>query len=170
MRAIAVLGMLLAGCADDVVDSGAACDLGWVDADGELVACGPDLLYTDPAGVIWQVNEETGELGAMPWDEGGVFIPVFEDEGCQGEAFSIYVPDPFVAFEIVDPTDDVPAGPHAVLSEDYAERGFGSIWFTGEDSCTTNAVAPQLSAPHDALQAVELPDGAWVGPLSYGAL
>lgn len=104
-------------CADDVaalqerIDQleAAGTAYAWFDQDGTQVTDGPELVWFDDEGVLWQVDVDRGGPVPLILEQADV-ESYFAEADCSGAPLRRYTPAPLVAFWEYDPRDsDVPA-------------------------------------------------------------
>lgn len=158
-------------CADDVaaleerIDQleAAGTPYAWFDQDGTQVTDGPELVWFDDAGVLWQVDVDRGIPVPLILEQADV-ESYFAEADCSGAPLRRYTPAPLVAFWEYDPRDnEIPA---LVRDADSATYRIVPLATEFEGRCDeydggfTIALVPQ-----EEIRETPLPSITWVAPV-----
>lgn len=190
MLTLALLAFALVGCAptcediegavcvDDVAAMQARIDqleaagtaYAWFDQDGVQVTDGPDLVWFDDAGVLWQVDVDAGEPTALAteYDLAGFVYHLTAD--CSDPAMYGGLPAPKIAFYNGSARDDYP-----ILIRDASldEVDAVAVAFADEDDGVCRGAVStreQHLVPTSAVRELGRPDIVWPAPLFPAAL
>jgi len=158
------------GCGQAEVDS-ASCDGGgWFDAEGVLAFCGIDLLYEDPLGTVWQVDDVTATIGPLIVDgfsDYQVISEFFTDSECLGEGWRHAVAPTRTAF-VVDSVFDVPEEAHVLNADRISTRTLVAVIDSGRTTCVDGIGELEREVvPSNSLVTVFSRDLGWVAPLTF---
>lgn len=139
----------------------------WVDATGEAVTVGPDLVFVDEAGMFWGVDAETAELTAHQEDG-----QLYTTTDCTGPGYAILQMgvSPSVARVsprmVVEIDGDTFVRGDTQMPQDVCFRSSdysGSCEDLGFEACD------DMFAVDDMIE-VERPSVSWTGPLHPEAI
>jgi len=136
----------------------------WVDATGEAVTVGPDLVFVDEAGMFWGVDPETAELTVAEEET----APLFDTDNCSGGGWVMLYRSSGVS-ERVPPRFVVGIDGDTFARADTQRLGRFFLGWRRDDegACVPNPYGTGDSdgfAVDDMIE-VERPSVSWTGPL-----
>lgn len=165
-------------CADDVaalqerIDQleAAGTAYAWFDQDGVQVTTGPELVWFDDAGVLWQVDVDAGEPTAPPNSADFPDNEFHLTEDCSDEGFWANPPPAMTAFYMGHTVHD--SLPVYVRDADSIVVIATAIAYTdqGSDCRQWSNPAEQYLVPTANIREISRPDVVWVAPLYPAAL
>jgi hypothetical protein len=159
-------------CADDVqalqerMDQleAAGATYAWFDQDGVQVTDGPELVWFDEAGVLWQVDADRGipDAYATEYDVAGTVFHMTED--CSDPGYYGGLASPKVAFYNGDARDDYPVYVRDASPDEIYARAVAYEADSGE--CREGGPnRDQHLVPTTELHEIARPDVVWPAPL-----
>lgn len=129
--------------------------LAWLDADGVRVTEGPSLIYVDGEGLLWSIDQETGEFTVKSLIRTDV---AYLNASCTGDAYIAYH-EPRIPLEVGGVILSVPDdATKAAVCGVHIDYPWGCN--PGPNDCLDLIPLPAASSPP-----IEEPVKFWSGPL-----